>query len=112
MTIGQSIRKARESKKYTQEDLAKRIGVSRQQVISWEADKTNPSLIYFIAIADEFHLSLDALIGRVAKKMKESSWIYDRHPDEINLCLHCTKKTCSGNCSFLSEYRKRRKAEK
>jgi DNA-binding XRE family transcriptional regulator len=57
MTIGQSIRKARESKKYTQEDLAKKIGVSRQQVINWEADKANPSLIYFIAIADEFHLS-------------------------------------------------------
>lgn len=112
MTIGQSIRKVRESKKYTQEDLAKKIGVSRQQVINWEADKANPSLVYFIAIADEFHLSLDALIGRVAKKMKEHRWTYDRDPDEINLCLHCTKKTCSGNCSFLSEYRKRRKAEK
>jgi DNA-binding XRE family transcriptional regulator len=110
MTIGQSIRKARERKRYTQEDLAKKIGVSRQQVINWEADKANPSLIYFIAIADEFHLSLDALIGRVAKKMKEHRWTYDRDPDEINLCLHCTKKTCSGNCSFLSEYRKRRKA--
>ena len=43
MTYGAQIKKAREKKRLTQEDLAEQSGVSRQAVSKWEADKSRPS---------------------------------------------------------------------
>lgn len=41
-TLGDIIRERRELAKLSQEDLAKRVGVSRQAVQQWEANKTGP----------------------------------------------------------------------
>ena len=43
MTYGEQIKKAREKKHLTQENLAEQLGVSRQAVSKWEADKSRPS---------------------------------------------------------------------
>ena len=43
---GAEIKKRREEKGLTQEDLAKLIGVSRVTVARWETDKTKPLPIF------------------------------------------------------------------
>lgn len=43
MTLGEQIRKGRESAKLSQEELAERIGVSRQAVSKWESDLSVPT---------------------------------------------------------------------
>ncbi len=51
---------------YTQEDVAHRIGVSRQSVAKWEAGKSTPDLEKLIALAELFDVSLDELVrGRI-----------------------------------------------
>ena len=43
MTVGQRIRQGRERAGWTQEDLAEAMGVSRQAVSKWEADRARPT---------------------------------------------------------------------
>jgi putative transcriptional regulator len=48
------VRELREAKGLTQEQLAKKMGVSRQTIISIESGRYNPSLILAHRIAREF----------------------------------------------------------
>ena len=56
--------KARKEKGYNQEELAERIGVSRQAVSKWETGDAQPALAQLIALADALDISLDVLCGR------------------------------------------------
>nr|WP_179948130.1 helix-turn-helix transcriptional regulator [Geosporobacter ferrireducens] len=48
------VKEFREKANMTQEQLAKKLGVSRQTIISIEADRYNPSLILAFKIASAF----------------------------------------------------------
>lgn len=51
----------RKLKKMTQEDIAERIGVTRQAVAKWEAGETMPDLDKSKLLAEIFDVSLDDL---------------------------------------------------
>ncbi len=51
----------RKLKKLTQEDIAEKIGVSRQAVAKWESGETIPDLDKCKTLADLFEVSLDDL---------------------------------------------------
>lgn len=46
----------------TQEQIAEKIGVSRQAVVNWEKGESNPDIDNCIALADLYHISLDDLV--------------------------------------------------
>lgn len=56
MTYGEQIRKARERKRLTQEELAEQMGVSRQAVSKWEADKARPAASKLAALSEALEL--------------------------------------------------------
>lgn len=62
MTIGQKIYKLRTDLKLSQEELAERLGVSRQSVSKWETDASVPELDKLIKLSEAFGISLDALV--------------------------------------------------
>ena len=64
MNLGKEVASLRLANKMTQEELAERIGVSRQAVTKWEASESIPDLAKVIAMADLFCVSVDKLIGR------------------------------------------------
>ena len=64
MTIGESIRKAREDRGYSRQRLAIRSGVSYHAIQRWEQENSNPTVINLIPIADALGISLDELVGR------------------------------------------------
>ena len=47
----------------TQEDLAEKVGVTRQAVAKWESGETVPDLEKSMLIADAFGVSLDELVN-------------------------------------------------
>ena len=57
----------RRQKGWSQEQLAERIGVSRQAISKWETGDTQPALAQLIALADELDISLDILCDRTTK---------------------------------------------
>ena len=63
MALGDNIRKLREERGMTQQQMADKLYVSRQTVCRWENGSRCPDLITAKKIATEFGVSLDALIS-------------------------------------------------
>ncbi|GLV63732.1 hypothetical protein Bmyc01_24020 [Bacillus mycoides] len=62
MSIGEQLKKLRESKRLSQEDVAKKIGVTRQAVCKWENDKRYPDIDNLILLSEIYNVTLDELI--------------------------------------------------
>lgn len=64
MKFGDILRQKREERRMTQNDLAERLGVSRQNVCNYETGYKTPPLRVVVAAADVFRCSTDEMIGR------------------------------------------------
>lgn len=62
MTTGQKIAFARRMRGITQEELAGRVGVSRQSVSKWESDLALPETDKLVRLCDELGVSCDELL--------------------------------------------------
>lgn len=62
MTIGEKIKSKRNETKYTQEDLANLLHVSRSTISSWEVGRTYPDLDMVVKISDLLDITLDELL--------------------------------------------------
>ncbi|PEU82333.1 transcriptional regulator [Bacillus cereus] len=62
MSLGEQLKKLRESKGFSQEDIAKKIGVTRQAVYKWENDKSCPDIENLILLSELYNVTLDELI--------------------------------------------------
>lgn len=68
MNLGMSIKKLRQQKDMTQEQLAEYLNVSISAVSQWESGKTVPDVSTLPVIADFFDVSLDDLFDRTSEK--------------------------------------------
>lgn len=63
MSLGQRIRQKREALKLTQEQLAKKSGLTSQYISIIEQDKRSPSLSALARLAEELGVTLDYLVS-------------------------------------------------
>lgn len=61
--ISKNLRKLRKERGMTQDELAKKLGVSYQSVSKWEQGKSNPDLAMLPAIAVLFGVTIDEIYG-------------------------------------------------
>lgn len=62
MTLGEKIKDLRKKANISQEDLAEKVGVSRQAVTKWEKDLGLPDIENLKSIASLFNISIDELL--------------------------------------------------
>ena len=62
MQLGNSLASARKKSGFSQEEVAERLGVSRQTISKWESSETLPDIRQSKQLAVLYHLTLDALI--------------------------------------------------
>ena len=62
MTLGERIASLRKEKGLSQEALGELVGVTRQAVSKWEADKTLPDVNYCVALSRVFEVPLTRLL--------------------------------------------------
>lgn len=62
MNLGNSLFHARKKRGLSQEDVAAKLGVSRQTVSKWETDETTPDIRQSKKMAMLYNVSLDELI--------------------------------------------------
>lgn len=67
-TIGQTIRKLRKERGFTQEELANALGVTAQAVSKWENGIGVPDVSQFVPIANLFDVSIDVLFARECQR--------------------------------------------
>ena len=62
MTIGNKILSLRKARGWSQEELAEKIGVTRQAISRWESDSAKPDADKIVDICDLFGVSADYLL--------------------------------------------------
>ena len=79
MTLGEKILTLRKARGWSQEELAGRIGVTRQALSRWESDTAVPDTVNVVELSDLFGVSCDYLLrekwteDRVAVPQKKDS---------------------------------------
>lgn len=62
MSLGNSLFSARKKNGMSQEEVAEKLGVSRQTISKWELDETLPDIRQSKKLSNLYHLTLDELI--------------------------------------------------
>lgn len=71
MTVGEKLKNARNEAEFTQEQLAEKLGVSRQTISSWENERSYPDIGNLIELSDLYDLSLDELLKKEEKYIED-----------------------------------------
>ena len=83
MSLGNNLFNARKKKGLSQEDVAEKLGVSRQTISKWETDETLPDICQSKKLATLYGLSLDELIEYNIDK-KEIQEMIGKTSDEVS----------------------------
>jgi len=90
MSLGNNLFKARKKKGLSQEEVAEKLGVSRQTISKWEVDETLPDIRQSKNLAVLYGLSLDELI-EFDIDVKEVQEVIDRTSEEVSNKIDWTK---------------------
>ena len=77
MNIADRIQYLRKQKGYSQEELADKVGVSRQAVTKWETGAGIPDIENMISISNLFNISIDELICNERTSLKTSEYLFE-----------------------------------
>lgn len=72
MELGLHLKRLREAKGLSQDDLAQKIFVSRQTISNWETNKTYPDIESLMLLSALFDISIDDLIKGDLDTMKKT----------------------------------------
>lgn len=89
MNLGNSLFHARKKCGLSQEDVAEKLGVSRQTVSKWETDETVPDIRQAKKLSVLYHISLDDLID-FDIDMKEIQEIIERTSEKTEEKINWT----------------------
>lgn len=90
MKLGQSLFQARKKSGYSQEEVAEKLGVSRQTISKWELDESLPDVYQSKRMAELYNLSLDELI-QYDKDITEHQQIIDKTSEKDYEKVNWTK---------------------
>lgn len=62
MNLGSQLKRFRELKSFSQEDVARKVGVTRQAVYKWESNKSYPDIDNLILLSKLYEVTIDELI--------------------------------------------------
>lgn len=89
MSFGNNLFNARKKKGLSQEDVAEKLGVSRQTISKWETDETLPDIRQSKKLATLYGLSLDELIEYDIDE-REIRDMIDKTSDEVSQKINWT----------------------
>jgi transcriptional regulator with XRE-family HTH domain len=77
MNFGDKLKQYRLREGLSQEQLAEKIGVSRQAITKWETKRGLPDVENMIILAELFKLTLDELVLEEVKKQEQKPTVFD-----------------------------------
>lgn len=90
MNLGSNLFNGRKKNGLSQEEVAAKLGVSRQTISKWELDETIPDIFQSKKLAVLYHLSLDELI-EFDFEIKEIEKIIENTSEETQKKIDWTK---------------------
>lgn len=102
MTIGKQLRDLRLQKNYSQQDVAKKLVITRQSISKWELDKAMPDLTMLSKLALLYDFSIDELLQLKEEKIMSLPTITPRQMAETTgKCV--SKETSEAQIAFLEK---------
>lgn len=86
MNLADNLKKIRKENNLSQEQLAEKIGVSRQSVSKWESNQAYPEMDKVLQICKMFNLNIDELLNqdiREVSDVKQNKINISKYVDEI-----------------------------
>ena len=80
--IGNKIKELRNKYKFTQTELAEKVGVTKSTIAAYENDSRQPSYEVLIKMAEAFKVSIDSLLLNRSEQMIDISGL---NPEQINI---------------------------
>lgn len=77
MTFGEKLKSVRKQAGMSQEQLAEKLGVSRQAVTKWETDAGIPDIENIMAVSALFDISIDQLLSNEKGTRKPADYLYE-----------------------------------
>lgn len=77
MTFAEKLKSIRKQAGMSQEQLAEKLGVSRQAVTKWETDAGIPDIENIMAISVLFDISIDELLSNKRGEKKPTDYLYE-----------------------------------
>ncbi len=77
MTFAEKLKSIRKQAGMSQEQLAEKLGVSRQAVTKWETDAGVPEIENIMAISALFDISIDSLLSNEKGAKKPTEYLYE-----------------------------------
>ena len=82
--IANRLQKLRKENGYSQEELADKLGISRQAVSKWERAESSPDTDNLIVLARLYNISLDELLNDSESDEEIRERVIDRGQEEKN----------------------------
>lgn len=86
MNLSENLKKIRKENNLSQEQLAEKLGVSRQAVSKWESNQAYPEMDKVLQLAQMFHLNVDDLLNQDITEVsseKQSKTAMNRYIDDF-----------------------------
>lgn len=77
MDFGDKLKQYRLNEGFSQEQLAEKIGVSRQAITKWETKRGLPDVENMVILAELFKLTLDELVLEEVKKQEHKKTVFE-----------------------------------
>ena len=71
MNLSENLKKLRKENNLSQEELAEKLGVSRQSVSKWESNSAYPEMDKLIQISNMFNIGIDELLNKDIREVRE-----------------------------------------
>ena len=91
--IGRKIKEFRTTNKYTQKELAEKVGVTKSTIAAYENDSRLPSYDVLIKMADIFRISLDSLLLNRAESTVDITGLNQEQIKIVKDLIFCFKKS-------------------
>jgi transcriptional regulator with XRE-family HTH domain len=79
LNLAEKLQLLRNNNRLSQEELAEKLGISRQAVSKWESGKSTPDLNKLVAISELYNVTIDSLV-----KDNDELYILDSNEMEIS----------------------------
>lgn len=90
MSLGNSLFNARKKNGLSQEEVAEKLGVSRQTISKWELDETLPDIRQSKKLSTLYHMTLDELVD-FDIKVKEIEEVIEKTSEETQQKIDWTQ---------------------
>ncbi|MGB9887765.1 MAG: helix-turn-helix domain-containing protein [Moorellales bacterium] len=91
-TIGETLRTLRQQKGWTLDEAAKRSGIPRTTLLSYETGHTQVPADRLKILADLYEVSVDSLLEELQKKKDASEELAREHPEYFRILTRAAKE--------------------